>query len=48
MAEYTFGEEMQKFTILKDKTSALVKLMTVRGNQQDREDSKREELLQLN
>lgn len=33
---------MQKYTIEKDKTSNLMKLMTLRGKKKDFEDSKRE------
>lgn len=48
VAEYNFEQDMQKYKIEKDKTSELVKLMTLRGKQKDIQDSRREELLQQN
>ncbi|CDW83125.1 UNKNOWN [Stylonychia lemnae] len=48
VAEYNFDEDLQKYKINKDKTSQLFKMMQLRGKKQNIEDSRREQLLQMN
>eukprot|EP00347_Sterkiella_histriomuscorum_P009075 403342613 len=48
VAEYNFNEDMQKYTMHKDERSQLVKMMQLRGKQNNIEASMREHYLQLN